>query len=83
MVWFMIGFSAGSILGAGVIFLFASAKICDLARKCPLCQAVDQNEKLRRKVEDLEFGLLVSDTEMLLNFDEAGEGKIFSCVGQA
>ena len=83
MIPFVIGISVGTLVGAGVIFLFASGKVCDLRGKCPLCQALDQNEKLRRMVNDLQFGLLVSENELFLDFDETGERKIFSCVGQA
>ncbi len=49
--------------------------------KCPLCRALEQNRKLSHTVSQLHFDLLVTETEMLLDF-EAGEKKIFSCVGQ-
>lgn len=83
MISFVIGLFVGVPLGVFFAFLFASGKVCDLRGKCPLCEALDQNEKLRRKVDDLQFGLLVSENELFLDFDETGERKIFSCVGQA
>ncbi|MGA2959003.1 MAG: hypothetical protein ABSF48_25210 [Thermodesulfobacteriota bacterium] len=83
MIWFVIGISVGTLVGAGVIFLFASGKVCDLRGKCPLCQALEENQKLNHRLKNLEFDLLVSETELLMDFDETGERKIFSCVGQA
>jgi len=83
MIWLVIGISVGIPLGAVVSFLFASGKVCDLRGECPLCQAQEENQKLNHRVKSLEFDLLVNETELLLDFDETGERKIFSCVGQA
>jgi hypothetical protein len=52
-------------------------------RKCPLCKALDYNRKLSHTVNSLQHELLVSENEMLLDFDITGERKIFSYVGQA
>ena len=51
--------------------------------RCPLCRIVEKNRKLSFTVSHLQFELLVSETELLLNFDFDGDRKIFSCVGQA
>lgn len=52
-------------------------------RKCPLCKTLDHNRKLKRTVDDLQLELLVSENELLFDFDMTGERKIFSYVGQA
>lgn len=83
MISFMIGVFVGTLLGVVVAFLLASGKVCDLRGECPLCRALEENQKLNHKVKSLEFDLLVNETELLFDFDESGERKIFSCVGQA
>jgi len=49
---------------------------------CPLCRALEQNRELGLRVSHLQFDLLVSETELLLDFDETGEKKIFLVWGR-
>ncbi len=83
MISFIVGLSIGVGVGALLTSILAIGKIRDHGRECSLCRPVEENRKLGRKVTDLQFALLVSETELLLNFDETGERKIFSSVGQA
>ena len=54
-----------------------------LRGECPLCMASKEIRELRLKVNHLKFELLVSETELLMDFDMTGEKKMFSSVGQA
>ena len=83
MISFIVGLSIGVGVGAFLTSILAISKIRESTGECSLCRPLEQNRRLKRMVEDLQFGLLISETELLLNFDENGEGKIFSCVGQA
>jgi hypothetical protein len=51
------------------------------ARKCPLCQGLQENQKLRRLLEDLQLQVLVKEAAELFNFDSEN-GNSFE-VGQA
>ncbi len=60
-------------------------EISFLGPKCPLCRVLGENRKLRFTVNLLQHELLVTETEMLLDFDMTAEDgrKLFSYVGQA
>jgi hypothetical protein len=48
--------------------------------KCPLCSVLEQNRTLKRKLDDLEFQLLISDEEVIFEF-ETGDEKRVCCPG--
>ena len=42
------------------------------AKKCPLCQIVQENRKLNQLIENLKFDLLINETEAFLWVDRQG-----------
>lgn len=48
-----------------------------------MCKVLEQNQTLRRKLDDLQFELLVSDQELILEFETEDEKRICPSAGSA
>ncbi|MFH0789959.1 MAG: hypothetical protein V2B13_20405 [Pseudomonadota bacterium] len=51
--------------------------------KCPLCLALRKNETMRHQVVDLQYSLLISDAEVVMDFGLCEEERVCSAGSRA